>query len=99
MFFYWDLILKLETILLCFVRSVRTGNLSAYIDNIKEVVPYFFALDKYNYARWLSVQLHDLLSLKENDTDRFKEIEENFIIVLGQCETIVRLLNNLQFFD
>ena len=80
MFFFWDMILKLEATLLSFIRSIRTGNLSAYIESMKEVLPFFFALDKFNYARWLSVHLHDLLKLKQNDPNGFKELEQNFVV-------------------
>ena len=56
-FRYWSLTLKLEFIMLSFVRSIRTGN--------RSLLPWFwrlaFALDHINYTRWLSIHLMDML--------------------------------------
>ena len=62
-FRYWLVTLKLESIMLSFVRSIRTGNFKLYKDSIQSLLPWLFALDHINYARWLSVHLMDMLSL------------------------------------
>ena len=41
------------------------------MQTLKELVPYFFALDHPNYARWMSVHIHDLQSLPESVLQEF----------------------------
>ena len=54
-----------------FVRAHRQGNFFLYMQTLKELVPYFFALDHPNYARWMSVHIHDLQSLPESVLQEF----------------------------
>ena len=79
-FFFWDLILQLEKLLFASTRAVRENNLDSYIEILKEWIPYMFALDKNNYAKYLSVHLHDLLTLKTESPADFRELADNFTI-------------------
>ena len=60
--------------ILIFIRALRKSNFELYVVSLKSLKKWFFALDHYNYARWLSVHLLDLLSL-ENSLPR---IYQNF---------------------
>ena len=55
--------LNLESIMVSFVRSIRTGKFKLFKDSIQNLLPWFFALDHINCARWLSVHLMDMLFL------------------------------------
>ena len=55
--------LKLVSIIVSFVRSIRIGNFKLDKDSIQSHLPWFFALDHINYTGWLSVHLMDMLSL------------------------------------
>ena len=61
MCFYWYLILKLEIEIL-FFGSIPESNFMLYILNLKKMVKSIFALDHYHYARWLSMDLSDLMT-------------------------------------
>ena len=50
-FRYWLILMRLEVILLSFVRSLRQGNFELYIESLKKLAPWMFALDHINYAR------------------------------------------------
>ena len=63
-FSYWLIIMRLEVILLSFVRSLRQGNFELYIESLKTLAPWMFGLDHINYARWLPIHLHDMLLVK-----------------------------------
>ena len=63
-FGYWLIIIRLEVLLLSFVRSLRQGNFELYIESPKKLDPWMFALDHINYARWLPINLRDMLLLK-----------------------------------
>ena len=62
-FLYWSLVMDLELSVLTFVRSLRTSNFHLYVQTLEELLPWFFLLDHYHYARWLSVHLRDMKEL------------------------------------
>jgi len=69
MFMFWSMILQLELTVLTFIRSLRERNFTLYTDSLMALVPYFFALDRSNYARWLPVHIDDMLLLKMKAPD------------------------------
>lgn len=62
-FLYWSRVLDLQLCCLQLVRSFREANFASYIKAIKELLPWIFALDHLNYARWLSVHFRDMSEL------------------------------------
>ena len=66
-FRHWPLTLKLELIMLSFVRSIRTGNFTLYMESMQSLLRWFFALDHINWARWLSAHLMDMLNLHQTN--------------------------------
>ena len=62
-FQYWSITLKFQLNVLIFVRSLREGNFQLYKDALTELVPWFFALDHTNYARWVPIHIRDMISL------------------------------------
>ncbi|WAR01492.1 hypothetical protein MAR_008050 [Mya arenaria] len=66
MFLFWALILTLELTSFTFIRSLREGNFQLYVNSLIELVPWLFALDRNNYARWIPVHIKDMLLLKKN---------------------------------
>jgi len=54
-FRYWSITLKMELTLMVFLKSIRIGDFQLYKDSIKSMLSWFFALDHYNYARWLTI--------------------------------------------
>ena len=65
-FSYWLKTLELQLLLLLFVRSLREGNFDLYVETMIKVMPWMFALDRTNYARWLPVHVRDMLALPNN---------------------------------
>ena len=65
MFRYHFLLLRLELIVLQFVRAVRTGNQDMYISSLVKITYYFFALNHTHYSRWTPVHIRDMLILPE----------------------------------
>ena len=68
-FKYWNTVLQLELTLLSFVHSIRDGNFELYVEILQTLAPWFFCLDQTHYARWLSVHLRDMASLKQRHPD------------------------------
>ena len=48
---------------------LTTAPSQVYIESMVELMPWFFALDHTNYARWLSVHIRDMLSLSQTHPD------------------------------
>ena len=67
-FQYWSLTLKLELLILSYVKSLRMSDFNLYVDSISELVPWFFALNHHHYARWATVHLCDMIALPVNHT-------------------------------
>jgi len=68
-FQYWATVMTLELCLLVSVRSQRQSSFSLYLDAQTEVVPWFFALDHTNYARWIPAHLRDITELPTKHPD------------------------------
>lgn len=74
-FAYWSLVLHLELSMFVFVRSIRQSNFGLYVDSLTQLMPWFFALDRVHYARWLSVHIRDMSELSRTHPDVFSAFE------------------------
>ena len=74
-FGFWDEFIEMVEILLRFVRAERAGDWNLHIDSLSDMLPYFFAYDRINYARWGSVYFADMKSLPWSA----KEVHEEFL--------------------
>ena len=80
-FQYWFLTLQLELLVLVFVKSLREGHFHLYVESLCKLVPWLFALDQTNYARWLPVHIRDMTSLHETHPDLYVQfVNGNFVI-------------------
>ena len=80
-FHYWYLTLQLELLALVFVKSLREGHFHLYLQSLCKLVPWLFALDQTNYARWLPVHIRDMASLHETHPDIYIQfVNGNFVI-------------------
>ena len=73
--------MRLEVILLSFVRSLLQGNFELYIGSLKKLVPWTFALDHINYARWLPIHLLDMLLLKHKHPEVYAAFQDGGFVV------------------
>ena len=64
-FYYWYKVWQLELLFLEFLRSQREQNYVAYVESLRKIIPWMFALDHYHYARWMTVHVSDLLALQK----------------------------------
>ena len=67
--------------MLVYVRVIREGEFTLYVDALTKIVPWFFALDHTNYARWIPVHLTDMVTLKDVHLKVFAEfLKGNFVV-------------------
>ncbi|KAJ8375399.1 hypothetical protein SKAU_G00059790 [Synaphobranchus kaupii] len=55
----------MELVIFSLIRAFREANFTLYCQALSELIPYFFANNNVNYARWLPVHLRDMLSLHQ----------------------------------
>lgn len=79
-FQFWLLILQQEVVLLVFIASLRDGNFPLYVEALTKMIPLFFALDKQNYARWLSVHIADMKELQAAQSSCLQEFEKGHFV-------------------
>jgi len=58
---------------LIFIRSYHEEKFHLYVESLKTLVPWFFALDHHNYARWLPIHIRDMESLPAPILKEFEE--------------------------
>ena len=72
-FHFWQLIQELELLGLAFVRSHRERNFEEYVECLREMVPWWFALEHPNYSRWVAVHISDMESLPHDLREELKQ--------------------------
>ena len=60
---FWLSYLEICELVLNLIYATRTGNWILYLSCIEEVIPWCFAYDRQNYARYLIPFLNDMLKL------------------------------------
>ena len=70
LFQYWHTALQLELLLLVFLKSLRLADFGMYVDAVYKMLPWFFALNHTNYARWLHIHVRDMRELTVTKTRR-----------------------------
>ena len=72
-FAFWYFILSMELTTLSLVRAFREANFGLYCQALSALIPYFFANNNTNYARWLPNHLRDMLSLEQKHPALYQE--------------------------
>ena len=73
--------MNFEILVLSFARSYRESDFRLYKESLSSLIPYFFALDHINYARWIPLHLRDMLALQTKHPEIYKEFDQsNFTI-------------------
>ena len=92
-FKYWSIVMELELLICRFVRSLREGDFSLYVQICDDLCPWFQAMDHTNYARWLPVHVRDVVQLPETHPDIYAEfMQGNFVVQksLHKCSLIAK---------
>ena len=82
---FWLSFLDITETLLNLIYATRSGDWNLYVETIKSTLPWFFAYDRTNYSRYLTVHHQDLLSLKKDFPEIHAEFEKgNFSIQISE---------------
>ena len=71
----------MELTIFTLICSFREGDFNLYREALSELVPYFFANNIVNYARWIPIHFRDMMSLEQQHPDVAREFHKgNFVI-------------------
>lgn len=91
---FWISYIQMVDLLLATIYSVRSGNWNLLLECIHLIIPFAFAYDNINYARYLTAMLGEMLSLESHFPEIYKEFQAgNFAAQLSdhkafsRCET------------
>ena len=73
--------MELEVLVLVYVHLLRQSSLTMYLDALTELVPWFHALDRINYARWVAVYLQDMAELPRKHPDIARKFMEGIFTI------------------
>ena len=73
MFTFWEEYGSMVNALLQFIKAERTGNWHLHLSTVATLTPYFYAMDRPNYARWLPVYLADMCQLHTKHPQVYQE--------------------------
>ena len=71
-FHYWNIILHFEILVFIFIRAHRQKFFYLFVESLETLVPWFFALDHVNYARWIPIHLRDMKALPVHVKDQLR---------------------------
>ena len=74
--FYWKMILDFHIKFHVFIRSIREGNFDLYVESLRALIIWCFIMDKYNYARWLTVHIFELITMHVKHTKVHKNLKK-----------------------
>ena len=83
--FWWQLqIFQIHYML--FARSITESNFKMFVMSLRKLVKWFFILDNFNYAKWFTVHICDLLTLPRTNPALYDEfnINGNFVIQISK---------------
>ena len=75
MFAFWEEYGRMVKLLLQFVKAERAGNWELDLLSVSAMVPYFLAMDRPNYSRWLPVYITDMRQL----VTKHPEVHQEFV--------------------
>ena len=81
----------MELVIFLLIRSFREANFSLYCEALSELIPYFFANNNTNYARWLPVHLRDMFSLDKKPPELAPEFRRGNFVVHKTCRNFSAL--------
>ena len=84
----------MELAILLLIQSFREANFSLYCQSLAELIPYFFANNNVNYARWLPIHLRDMLTLEQKHPQMTCEFQSGkFVVHKSTSEFLAMAIN------
>ena len=89
---FWLIYLDMVELLLNTIFSLRSGSWHLYVECMRDIVPWTFAYDRFNYSRYLTAHLGEMLALEENHPFVYNEFcKGNFTIQMSDTKRFARM--------
>ena len=89
---FWMSYIDMLEILLGLIRASREGNWMLHLAMIKAVIPWMFAYDRLNYAKYLPVYYNQMLNLPMEHPEVYEHLKnEGMSVQLGAANTFGRI--------
>ena len=62
MFHSWKMLIQI--LISIFIQSERERDFSLHVQVLKSIMKYIFAFNHYNYGRWLTIHVDDMMKLE-----------------------------------
>ena len=79
---YWLLYIEMVQVLLLFIRATRENDWALHLSAVRSMLPWFFAADRVNYARYGSIYWLEMISLENSHPGNEKKREDD---ALSSC--------------
>ena len=93
-FKYWSLIFEMDLHLLLFLRAIPSRNFKLHLILIESMLPRFFSLDHYSYARWWSVHFYDMNMSPHTNSDMNDAFINEVMMMLSSSSQKLRYHKN-----
>ena len=88
---FWLSYMEIIPLVLDIIYATRVGDWELFIESIRDLIPWAFAYDRYNYSRFLLIFLGDMLDLAFSHPDVLKAFKEgNFSVQMSTSNTFGR---------
>ena len=85
-FAFWNSYLELVEILLLFIRATREGNWSLHLSSVRDMIPWYFAYDRVNYARYMPVYWMEMMNLDRSHPEILHSLQNGTFAVQQQTD-------------
>ena len=72
---------EMEALYFMFIKSVRIGDFDTFLECLKAILPWFFALNHTQYSRWMPVFIQDFSTLERDHNKTYKAFKNGFFTV------------------
>eukprot|EP00794_Sanderia_malayensis_P001845 gene1845-2078_t len=74
----WMVYMEMVQTLLVFIRATRENDWELHLSAVRSMLPWFFAADRFNYARYGSIYWLEMISINETHPDALPGIKANW---------------------
>ena len=96
---FWLSYVEMVGILLNTLYATRTGNWHLYLECMRDVIPYTFSHDNFNYARYLTPVFGTMLGLEKSHPYIYENFKHGFFTVQlteGKNSVVLNLIKSLR---
>ena len=76
LFAFWSSYISMVELLLAFIRSIRTGDWTLHCSCLRSMLPWIYAYDRVNYARYMTIYVSEMEQLEKTHPTAHRELQQ-----------------------